>query len=864
VFLESPFCSLVTRFCKCPLFYLTLTHGQAILSLVSDVAKKVDPRKNSRRRILLGVLILFYIGAFFWLYHRYIPQIQEVQLLLIPILGFCLILTSISLKKGTFVFIFCIPLLNSLPNFLGLKGFNPLFVLFYAYFLGVLLHRLIHPYSMRWTNALSLPIISAAVLIGLSAVVTLWRYANFFPLHCSAVYDWVVNVLNVSAGEAIRLVIFESLNYLAGFLWFFCVISVLRTKDLIRKSVIVLAVSTSLSFAFGLFQAFVDTEMGNTDFWLAKGQINALFTDPNALGVYMSLVFPLFAGAYLTFKRKNLKALFLLVLSMGIILLPQSGSRSGLLGLVLAAFVFLFFVLRSMTRDPARKARIIWESLILLVIFAGVLTLAAMTGKDSILFRRIFPSQDVSVKGEPGLDILNARQILWPAGFHMVSEFPLSGVGVGSFTCELPNYYIQYGIAPVMTSAVNRKVPTKPVLIDTSGNFYLQIASEMGLVALVIFLWIFVLILRRGWEEWLRKRDGDRTMLRAGMTAGLTALLVIFVFGVHTLSFEIQMIFWLLIGCLFADDEERERRRHLSKAAKILVWIGIALFAVSHLVNSMGDLSLPARTQKFRLVQGFGFHPKEISQGRKFMWSKNMAAMTIKVEKPVMELPVHASHPDIAEHPVGLKIYTIQNMCKDKVLVADVVIKNNLWQTIRLEMPGKTGQELLLLIQVSRTWQPLKVLGTPDPRHLGIAVAEVSFDRDHPRLQTYPPERKINLIDKLTQGEWRGPQGPKLYKSGRCWIDVSLSEGGHVFKLWARGDLAEDVWPYLVLWLDDEMIGERWVSSHEWRPYEFSKKVEEGKHRISVVFANDFYLIKPDSDRNLFVGDLEIYRQESD
>jgi len=32
-----------------------------------------------------------------------------------------------------------------------------------------------------------------------------------------------------------------------------------------------------------------------------------------------------------------------------------------------------------------------------------------------------------------------------------------------------------------------------------------------------------------------------------------------------------------------------------------------------------------------------------------------------------------------------------------------------------------------LLIKVSRTWRPLKVLGTPDPRNLGVAVGKITF-----------------------------------------------------------------------------------------------------------------------------------------
>jgi len=41
--------------------------------------------------------------------------------------------------------------------------------------------------------------------------------------------------------------------------------------------------------------------------------------------------------------------------------------------------------------------------------------------------------------------------------------------------------------------------------------------------------------------------------------------------------------------------------------------------------------------------------------------------------------------------------------------------------------PEEVNQEVILLFKVSRTWNPLKVLGTPDPRNLGVAVGKIRF-----------------------------------------------------------------------------------------------------------------------------------------
>jgi hypothetical protein len=42
-------------------------------------------------------------------------------------------------------------------------------------------------------------------------------------------------------------------------------------------------------------------------------------------------------------------------------------------------------------------------------------------------------------------------------------------------------------------------------------------------------------------------------------------------------------------------------------------------------------------------------------------------------------------------------------------------------------MQEEVGEEVILLFKVSRTWNPLKVQGTPDPRNLGVAVGQIEF-----------------------------------------------------------------------------------------------------------------------------------------
>ena len=97
-----------------------------------------------------------------------------------------------------------------------------------------------------------------------------------------------------------------------------------------------------------------------------------------------------------------------------------------------------------------------------------------------------------------------------------------------------------------------------------------------------------------------------------------------------------------------------------------------------------------------------------------------------------MEVPLLATHPDIEEKPVKVKIYLIKDFFKEKKLLKELVFTRNVWQTYRFEIPEEIGQEVILLIEVSRTWVPQKILGVPDPRKLGVALGEIQFSEAFP------------------------------------------------------------------------------------------------------------------------------------
>jgi len=848
------------------------------------------PRLKSKHRLFLYLGIVLYGLAYGVLYYKYVPRVLGFQLVLIPLVVVTVIVTVNSIRNGTLLVVFLIPVGSSLPYFYGLSGFNPLVFIFYGFVLGLLLHKTVHVERLgARRNPLFVPVVGASAVLIVSAVVTFWRYANFFPLNGGAVYDLAVNVLNVSAGEAMRRVLLDVLNWLGGFIWFVAVVSVARVKRIVWWAVSLLAVSSLLSFLFGLYQSVRNVGLGNQDWFIQSGRINALFTDPNALGVFLSLSLPVFAGVVLARRRLG-KILFAVPILVGIFLIPDSGSRVGMLGLAVAFLVFVFLLLKMGLR-ARRENPGLWRSVIrhsgAAVLLLGLIAAFVLVNRESNLHYRVsenIKSLKVLFNPKAREIILHGRHLTWPSAIHMIREYPVSGIGLGAFTCELPNFYRKYDITPIMSSNYYREYPGPDIRVDSAGNYYLQVASEMGFVGLFFFGWIFFGVLKRIVKDYFRKGPiGEESFLGLGLSASVLAMFVIFGLGAHTLHFEILLAFWLCVGLLFAvspaarrefgispasgreggesgessglESELRPATENLGRISPLcLVGLGLAVIIFGSFLtwDSFGRLSLRERTERFHLNQEFGFYQRETMDGRAFRWTGWVAGMTVKANKPVVVVPVLAAHPDIGEVPVEVKVFLTDNLFRSRTLLDEFELRGHGWRERRYDFGGRIGAEGIMFFEVSRTWRPEDVLGSSDPRDLGIAVGVLRFEGEVRESQ------RGELVYQFELSEGEGEMGGRPPHIREWQGEFSCGEGDYLIRLRAKGQAAGGEWPLAGVRIDGRLRGEDWVASEEWDDYYVRVGLQEGPHRVGVEFQNEAYVAQTREYRKLFVESLEI------
>lgn len=815
-----------------------------------------------KKRLWLLPLLCTSAAVYLFIYTRYTPQVISFQLILAPLIILTAVWTAFSVYRGTLAVIFFIPLLNSLPYFFNFQGFNPLLFLFYGYLLGFLANRIFAKEKMLSDAPLQIPVLFLISLVSVSGLFTLWRYTNFFPLFETTVYDLTVNVFHVSSGEAIRRVLLDYLNYLGGLIWFLILIRVIRQKKHQIQLVKTLALSTGLAVVFGVIQALISPELGNTTMFISLERINALFTDPNAFGVFLALVLPVFMASALILPNRWL---FLLLppLIGGILLQPYIGSRSSLAGLILAflIFIFIWYWNKARFEETSVNLKKYFVYFLIFIILAGGTAAVFSIYNQTTLYKRI--SENIKALTKPkGLEAISrGRWRLWKGAATMIRKDPLHGVGLGAFTVEIPNYYFTDQIAPVMPfSYYNVKKP-EMYWVDTAGNFYIQIAAESGLFGLLLFLWIFFLFLKRIHFRLFRQPISTKwDIFSLGVSTGILVVLLIFLFGTHTINFEIQLTLWLLTALLVVNTRNSRIEKIMSRKS---VWAGIFLLCVYSGVfayNSFTRFSLDSKTWDLNLEHSFGFYQEEKMEGRNFRWTKQKAAKTLFIRGEEMHIPLLASHPDINKREVKVNIYAVRGVFRSKHLLKKVSLSNGQWHTVQIPVRNFSREKILLLFDISRTWSPKTSLGIPDPRRLGIGVGDIRFPRIANPWDFSPALGTI--VYSAPPAAWGGPLGNFLYTEGASLQYADLAQGRHMIHLEASGSQARGIWPYMLMTIDDRIRRGRWVTNEKIHFIPFPATLGSGEHKIEVSFLNDGYDKKTKDDRNLWLGSLFIYQRE--
>jgi len=795
---------------------------------------------------LVLTAVCFVLYGFF--YHVYVPLIASFQFILIPLLLLTLILTLVRIEWGTLWFVFAFPLINSLPYFFGIHENIPhapvALVLFLAFFLGWMAKKSLSSSPPSFPARLSKPLILLSGLILVSGLVTFWRYANFPPLLSDGVHELIVNVNGVRAGGAVMSDVFNSLNYLTGFFFLWILLDVFRTRDDVRKLLVVFSASAGISLIFCLFQRYVSMPLGNTPTWVGLGQLNSTFKDPNAFGAFLSAVLPVFLGMALSFRKRR-RLLFFVLVILTLFVFPSIGSRSGFLAISVSSGIFCVLIL--FNKKASGKIKIAQSLAVLLALVLIIFSLSFLQSRSS-LFQRLNWNPKTASRQNFMSELFTGKLAVWNIAGHMVQDFPFTGVGMGAYIIELPNYLQFLGKPSQQT--------------DSAENFFFQAGSELGLAGLLLFLSMFFVIFKQMRVNWKKFLPGDRDkFVMIGVFSGLFSVCINFLFHSYIGSFEVVYTFWILVALLFmgfpsADLKEvRVLRRSSWRMAGVIL---IVFFATIHLWNSMHSLSLKNHTARFGWSQNFGLYGMEKDpRAFSFRWLKQSAGLTVENLGPTLVLTMRASHPDIDKKPVRVEIFLGDEYFRKKELIQEVVLTKADWIDVEYPTGLSSRKKIFLVFKTDRDWQPSKYLGLPDSRSLAFELGELWFK--------YPADisgKKVSVLATIPSQNWQGQFKENLITNGMSRMNVKIEKANSALRLWVKGQKAQGLGPCIIIRIDNKIIGKTIVAEEKWIPLILTPEIGVGEHILSVEYTNDLEAKKLGQDRNVFLGTLDVISLE--
>ncbi len=736
---------------------------------------------------LLIVFVLFFL--FFLFYLRYVPFVRAFQIVLVPILLLVFLLTFFRRKCGILLFVFLIPVANSIPYFFHFKSAPFVLILFLVFFLSILTIWAI--FGVRPFSIPSIPFFQSFLFISLiSFTISFLRYSNFFPFSDSSIHEWVVNSANLRAGGAIFSVITESLVLISGLL--FLSILMKEEENFIFKSLHFFVAGLSISALFSIFQAFHGF-IGIEELWVRLRRVSGLAEDPNSLGISLSLMIPFLL--FLIVEKKKIFSIPLIFLFLFSIFL--SGSRSGFANLILSAIIFLYLFLKSGRR------RIFFAVSLLLILLISIVFLSVLKFEKFNLSDRLIKSWNQLKEGK-FQSFTMGRTLLWKAGLLMAKDYPISGVGLGAYILELPNFYKEYNLVYIAPLLEYKKGYPYP-FTDTSGNLYLQILSETGITGLLSFLifWFYILVFS------LRKN------LNPFASSAILSFSFISLFGFHILKTDVSFGVYLLLRFLVLE-------RAKSKNIKYFELFTILVFAISFLISSTTSLSIKNRTEKFGWEQDYGFHRWESYERGNFRWTKKGAGFEIFLSSQFFTIDFNASHPDIKRKPVKIRVFISENPFKGKKKLDEFILMEKGWKKRGYSVKELEGKKAFISIEVSRTWNPLRELGVPDPRNIGVGIGKIDF----------------GISEEIGFYNWERDPNGILFRwiSKRAFLPIDVKRERIVFPVRISHPDARNKPVELLVTVNGGVAQREVFNDHEWYEIELNLKEWIGK-RVLIGFS---------------------------
>ncbi len=645
--------------------------------------------------------------------------------------GFLLVALVVALgtywapRTGWWLCAALIPLANVPSRALALGAHDAVSFLALACVLGWWAHQLVTQADEYLYERVRVPLVLVITVSASAGLVTMARYADWYPLFNEVFRNtWVTRDATMDAATALRVVLIRLANALAlpALLWSGLGIwRDLRTRAAWQATwqrlVLVWTVALLPAFAIVVYQSVFDQSYGLVQeaAWFQARRVSGGMTDPNALGLFMLLALPLLLLQMV--RARGLWQMLAICSSMlGLYALMQSGSRSALLGLAvlalaLAAGTLVYAWRRRIWRGWALAGGLLGLLLVVVVLPRWASVPAGAAPSDNPLLRRVQEFYE-RVRVAPAEQVVDQRERQWRQALTVWRDYAFSGVGLGAFAIELPNY---------------NRAATQETPVDNAWNQYLQWLTDVGASGLLLWLWLIgacvTCVVRAGRRAGMQAVPLD-TLVAWG---SLVVLLLLGMLGAHFQAPEVACGAAVLAALGLAPVVNgTEPAPALGSRNVMMLWCVAGLCVASQIDTACGPLSRAALQQRFGMPREFGlYHPETWQRSFRYHWTQRYAGKQITVPNnaTVMTIRLAGMHPDISPaKPVHVRCW-LNAQYLDMIVLTDPN-----WTTHSMYIYNVPPGVAQLALEVTPVWQSPTEL---PPRTLGVALAdEIQWDND--------------------------------------------------------------------------------------------------------------------------------------
>ena len=545
-------------------FFHLIRRVKRYTALIYERSFLLNHLRNMSTRLLTAKLNTF--GLFFFSYGFYLIIIQVIReysewsgtFLLRELIvgcicivsGFCMLLSKVSLASAVYDSVFLRWLLFDCLGFsvIGLaeaarsevkSGFNmslifgmvfgflsmfiePLLIFFAVILFALLFTIFSSPESGVITIFFILPFVHTTqlcvviCLIFFSYILKAICGRRLFRLHvidfavlgflCFLIFGGLLTIDGSSFWKMLLMVCFMGM--------YFVVKNIISSPAMVKRCLYAMVCSSGIVSVYGVYQNYFGTLStkwhDNEMFSEIKGRVVSMFDNPNVLGEFLILVFPILLALMATSKKSYERLILFAVSLMNCWCLLFTWSRGAWIGCIIATVLFLCV-----------SSKYFFTCGLLSLPIVGMFV---HLKQDSAVLTRLTSFGDSST---------SYRISIWKGVLRMLEDIGFYGVGIGEGAFQ--KIYPIYSLEGIEAA-------------PHAHNLYLQIAVEMGVFALIVFLVFIFLYAQFSFSFCKSALNRSNKLICLGIFSGVLAVLVQGMTDYVWYNYRIFLLFWMVVG----------------------------------------------------------------------------------------------------------------------------------------------------------------------------------------------------------------------------------------------------------------------------------------------------------------------------